>query len=68
MDCRECDKKLRKVCNRFKKYEEFRCKLEVIPPSISMGDLSDALVEEVMMEIEDAIFKTYGDDEDEDEE
>ena len=29
MNCKECDKGLRKVCRKFKKYSEFKCRLEI---------------------------------------
>ncbi len=56
MTCKHCDSKLRKVCNRFKKYDEFKCKLEVSYPDDSMDVVSSNLVDEFLMELEDMLF------------
>jgi len=56
MNCKHCDKKMRKLCKKFKRYEEFQCKLEVSHPLDSMGDISDSLVDDFMMELEETLF------------
>jgi len=61
MNCKYCDKKLRKLCKKFKKYEEFQCKLEVSHPLDSLDDISDSLIDEFVMELEEKLF---GDEED----